>query len=295
MSGASVAGPAWVRRARPDLRDLSVLGRHGATPHVVAGTAGSARVVLKRYRPSTGAAVATTMRRLRRALSTQADERLAVPAVLRYDASTGVLTQREAPGRPLLPLLTAARRQRGLAAAADALAALHRCRTTLGPVTTMADHVRDLIHPHPSVVARALPAEGPRIRHLVRALLAETEAPPVVTPIHRDAHARQMLLDGRRLWLVDWDLAAMGDPALDVANFALYLRTHLDGGDAAAATFLARYARHDPSIAARLPIHAALTSLRLACKAWRLRPAGWQRRLGGHLAAAEQQLSRSTL
>lgn len=285
--------PPWVHRVRPQLRDAEVLGRRGATPHVVAGATPSGRFVLKHYEASEGPATVTVMRRLRQALARRGEARLAVPVVMRFDHATRVMIQREAPGRPLLPVLQGRGRERGLAAAADALAALHGCRTRLGPVTAMADHIADLIHPHPRVVARALPDEGPRIRAVLTALLAHTEAPAAVTPIHRDAHARQMLLDGRQLWLVDWDLAAMGDPALDVANFAVYLRTHLDGGEAAAGRFLERYLRHDPSVARRLAVHEALTYLRLACKAWRLAPPDWRTRLGRHLTAAERQLSRS--
>lgn len=291
---AAVPVPAWVRRARPDVRDIEVLGRQGDVPHVVSGTTATTRLVLKRYRDTDGQNVATGMRRLRRALHRQGVERLAVPGVVAYDAANRVLTQTLAPGRPLLPVLRAARGRTELAAAVDALAALHGCRTRLGPTTTLTDHVADLIHPHPRVVARALAGEGPRLRAILETILARAGRPPVVAPIHRDAHARQMLLDGRRIWLVDWDLAAMGDPALDVANFTVYLRTHLDDGDTAARRVVERYARHDPAVVARLPVHEALTYLRLACKAWRLQPTGWHARLRRHLAAAEHQLSRGT-
>lgn len=290
---APVVLPRWVHQVRPQLRDAAVLGRRGAATHVVSGMTPSGRLVLKRYETCEGPATVAVMRRVRRALARRGEVRLAVPVVTRFDQAMRVLIQREAPGRPLLPMLHGRGRARGLAAAADALAALHGCRASIGPVTTMADHVADLIHPHPRVVARAVPRTAPRIRAILAGLLDHAETPAVVAPIHRDAHARQMLLDGRRLWLVDWDLAAMGDPALDVANFAVYLRTHLADGDAAAERFVECYLRHDPSIARRLAVHEALTYLRLACKTWRLAPAGWRTRLGRHLAAAERQLSRN--
>lgn len=282
--------PAWARRAQPDGLAATVLGSRGRTAHVLSVATPDGDVVLKRYPPGDGAKVARHMRAIRQALDADGATRLAVPAISRFDAGSGVLAQTAAPGRPLLPLLRSAGRARALTAAAEALVALHHCGARLGRVTTIADHVADLMRPHPRGVARALAVERPRIHAVLEALTARTGPPPMVTPVHRDVHARQMMLDGGRVWLVDWDLAAMGDPALDVANFRVYLRTHLDDGERAAAQFLDRYARHDPAMPARLPVYEALTYLRLVCKAWRLRPAGWRTRLRSHLRAAERRL-----
>lgn len=286
-----VSLPRWVRRACPALSACHVLGTRDGIAHVVAGETAAGPVVLKRYRPTDGAEAATRMRRVRRAVSADGATCLAVPAVLAFDAVSGVMTQALAPGRPLLPMLDGPDRRRGLRAAAEALAALHRSHARLGPATTPADHIADLIHPHPRVVGRALPALAPRLGAIVAALIVPPRHRRVpAVPIHRDAHARQMLLDGRRLWLIDWDLAAMGDAALDVANFRVYLRTHVARGDDAAARFLDAYARHDQTIGARLPPYEALTCLRLVCKAWRQRRPGWRRRLETLIGAAEDRL-----
>lgn len=43
------------------------------------------------------------------------------------------------------------------------------------------------------------------------------------TGIHRDFHPGQILVDGERLVLVDFDLYARGDPGLDVGNFVAHL------------------------------------------------------------------------
>jgi aminoglycoside phosphotransferase (APT) family kinase protein len=42
-------------------------------------------------------------------------------------------------------------------------------------------------------------------------------------PIHRDFYHDQVILDGSRVYLLDLDLFAMGDPALDVGNFIGHL------------------------------------------------------------------------
>ena len=218
---------------------------------------------------------------------------LAVPRVLGWDRRRGVLTQSRAPGVPLRPCLSTAGRQRTLAMAARALAALHGSGVPLGPATGMRDHVADLIHPDPDQMARAVPDLASRLAALTRGLRHWTPAAPSpVVPIHRDCHPRQMLLEGDRVWLVDWDLAARGDAALDVANFAVYLQTHLaTRAEAAAAAFLDAYAAHRPLSAAHVAACTAFTRLRLAVKQWRLRRPDWRRRAARLLDDAERALS----
>ncbi|PTQ74591.1 aminoglycoside phosphotransferase family protein [Celeribacter persicus] len=48
--------------------------------------------------------------------------------------------------------------------------------------------------------------------------------PPVQErPIHRDFYPDQVLVAQRKIWLLDLDLAAMGDPAIDLGNFEAHL------------------------------------------------------------------------
>lgn len=287
------AAPAWVRALRPGVADVRILGERDGTPHVVAlDSHGGEPCVLKRYDDGRGPQAARTMRAVARALAgTGGSAALAVPAVHRWHAHAGVLAQAAVPGRPLLPLLTTTRRRSALTHAARALAALHTSGARIGPATTMADHLAELIHPEPAHVARAMPALGPRIRAVEASLRRWQSAAPHVpaVPIHRDAHPRQMTLDGTRVWLVDWDLAARGDAALDVANFALYLRTRLgEDGDGAAGTFLAAYRDHGGDVAERLGAFTACMALRLVCKTWRLRPPGWQTRMRALVTLAER-------
>ncbi len=50
----------------------------------------------------------------------------------------------------------------------------------------------------------------------VFARLAKSAARAV--PCHNDVHRRNLIDDGRRLWLVDWEYGGIGDPAFDVAG-----------------------------------------------------------------------------
>ena len=53
----------------------------------------------------------------------------------------------------------------------------------------------------------------------IEAALARHPLAPV--PCHNDLLAANFIGDGERLWIVDWEYAGMGDPAFDLANFAV--------------------------------------------------------------------------
>jgi thiamine kinase-like enzyme len=45
--------------------------------------------------------------------------------------------------------------------------------------------------------------------------------PRPLAPCHNDLLAANFIHGGERLWIVDWEYAGMGDPAFDLANFAV--------------------------------------------------------------------------
>lgn len=64
-----------------------------------------------------------------------------------------------------------------------------------------------------------------RIRNILNACscLALATPEPPVQGIHRDFYADQVIVDGDRVHLIDFDLYCMGDPALDIGNFLGHL------------------------------------------------------------------------
>jgi thiamine kinase-like enzyme len=56
--------------------------------------------------------------------------------------------------------------------------------------------------------------------------------PRPLRPCHNDLLGANFIRAGERLWIVDWEYAGMGDPAFDLANFAVNNRLD-DGGEAA--------------------------------------------------------------
>jgi hypothetical protein len=89
----------------------------------------------------------------------------------------------------------------------------------------MADELR-ILHEKLPLVAQLRPELGCRISELLRACdsLGTAIPEPRYTGIHRDFYPDQVLVDGKRLYIVDLDLYCEGDPGLDIGNFLGHLQ-----------------------------------------------------------------------
>ncbi len=177
-----------------------------------------------------------------------------------------MVTTAALPGRTLHELLTgedeaavgAARRL------GTALAALHASTPAPGaPV-------------HDAAAERAVLTRWLRLASAHGVLRRPVELPEVprgdvpLVPVHRDLHDKQVLVDDRgELGLLDFDLAAAGDPALDVANLLVHLELRVHQGHcstelgvAAAEAFLEGYAP-GPGVLRRLAYYEATARCRL--------------------------------
>lgn len=290
--------PRWEARVLdqyPGVRMVAEYVFTGEESHAAGRPASS--VIGKFYADETGSRTYGTMRMLEDALAlAPARPLLAVPRALFYDPERRFLAQQRVEGTPFPALVQRADYRDYFHHAGRALALLHNQPLPAGRAKLLDDHLGELIHPHP----RALCAQLPEHRATVRALLAGMAASErrwrdavEVAPLHRDFHLRQLFFGQDRVWLIDWDLFAHGDPALDIGNFLVYLRTHLGeqarpAGDA----FLDGYFTDRPAaLAARVPTYMAFTYLRLACKRFRLQGVGWQNRVGEMLCRAERCLA----
>ncbi len=133
--------------------------------------------------------------------------------------------QRKAPGVPLPELLGRPGDAVLCSRVGYALHKLHATRVETTRRFGAADEVSALTDRFLPLVARAHPAFGPRVDRLAEAccrLASEIPAGPVCG-IHRDFHLDQVLVDGDRLWLLDFDLYCEGHPALDAGNFVAHL------------------------------------------------------------------------
>ena len=88
----------------------------------------------------------------------------------------------------------------------------------------MSDELR-ILHEHLPRVSETKPALSQRIDRLLEACdrLGAAAPAPRTCGIHRDFYPAQVLVEGNRLFLLDFDLYCQGDPALDVGNFLGHL------------------------------------------------------------------------
>jgi hypothetical protein len=107
---------------------------------------------------------------------------------------------------------------------ADAIHKVHRINLPTHRRHTMADEVR-ILHACLVRVARENPRWCERIDHVLEACdrIALATPEPRYCGIHRDFYADQVIVDGPRLYLLDFDLYCEGDPGLDIGNFRGHL------------------------------------------------------------------------
>lgn len=214
-----------------------------------------------------------------------------VPRPLAYVPKMRMLLQEKAPGKTLNELALRSPILSQVARCAEGLAKLHNShafsaapaversvendsRPALQPYS-LEDELRNL-DSYTEDLRQSRPVSYADLVVLREGLFAWADAlPPLgaAVPIHRDFYYSQLLFDGPRLTLIDFDLVALGDPAIDVANFIAHLHflglDHFDSLhalDAEADRFLEVYARCqkvDESFLQRLSFYQAATFYRL--------------------------------
>ena len=107
---------------------------------------------------------------------------------------------------------------------AEAIHKLHRANVPADKQHTMVDELRILRECFDKVAALK-PDWSPRLQRLLAACerLGAGVRPPVTCGIHRDFYSAQVIADGERLWLIDFDLYCIGDPGLDIGNFQAHM------------------------------------------------------------------------
>jgi aminoglycoside phosphotransferase (APT) family kinase protein len=235
-------------------------------------------------------------RRLRAVASAAAcGPAVSIPQPLGYVASLKLLVQRAVPGEPALPSLLAG----DLALAgriAEALNSLH------GSSVRLERHhgLDDEIAPLEGRVQRLASADG-RLRAAARRCLelvdrgAKRLWPWRWRPVHRDFYHEQVLVTEGGLSILDWDDAAMSEPAVDVANFLAHLRLLAlqrsgwpDGLDEVSAAFEGRYRQLDDGLDPDLVRFLQATTLLRLAEIHRSRERGeW---VAGHLLEESELL-----
>ena len=148
-----------------------------------------------------------------------------VPEPIAYIPELHMLLQEQSPGLTLDDHLDAPNFEDKVRASAAALAKLHAC--DIKPVKTYSlDSELANLRQWAEELERLRPELSARFREQLFRLeaLADTLPPSELTPVHRDFHYGQILFSDSRITVIDLDLLALGDPAIDVANFAAHLQ-----------------------------------------------------------------------
>jgi aminoglycoside phosphotransferase (APT) family kinase protein len=147
-----------------------------------------------------------------------------VPQVLGVIPELHMWLQDKLRGQPLTNVLQTREAPLLMTEVAETLAGLH----SLPPVTRRQhtiDNELTILCDCLARVAKQEPLWSGRLEKVSRACEAVAAALPHYQPrgIHRDFYADQVLVDGSEVYLLDFDLYTLGDPALDVGNFLGHL------------------------------------------------------------------------
>lgn len=195
---------------------------------------------------------------------------ISVPEPLGTVPELGLWLQRRVHGQAATDLLTTSAAVPLARRIADAAHKLHGCGVAPEKTHGPADEVAILARVFAGLTQHA-PALGPRLGQLLHDCeVLAAELTGATTGIHRDFYADQVMVDGPRLYLLDFDLYCHGQAALDLGNFAGHLAEHAQrepahepaltaARDALAAQFVARAGAQQ---ARPLQIYTALTLAR---------------------------------
>jgi Ser/Thr protein kinase RdoA (MazF antagonist) len=194
---------------------------------------------------------------------------VALPEPVAHLVRLRLLLQREVGGRPAREGLLAGDRQLAVRIA-DGLHAFHTSTVRLERSHELEDELRALRGRVEELAARRERSRA-CLQRLERAATAPFEWR--LRPVHRDLYHDQILVDGPRLAMLDFDDAAMSEPAVDVANVLAHLRLlaleeplRREAVAASSAAFRDRYAKLDPLLDLELVrLLECATLLRLAC------------------------------
>lgn len=213
------------------------------------------------------------------------------PKVVDVDAERGLFVTEAADGEGILvSSVTTASNWRGLAAA---LGAIHGTTASEGLSLRSDSHLLaaaqrslDLL----SAVDSSFAMRANRLSARLEALQSELPDAPAAF-VHGDLTADQILVNGARVVLLDWDEAAIGDPHADYASLRADLRERgrteaLAVVDGMVCTGLAE--RFEP---ARWQWQAAAAEARLALSALQRGRPDWRSDAEAALEASERQLS----
>lgn len=149
-----------------------------------------------------------------------AADHVSVPDSVAYVKKLGLWLQRKVPGMEATELFVTPVGPALAARIAEAAYKIHRTNVPAKRIHSIDDEL-EILAVCLDKIALAFPAWAARVERLKRyaGKLARALGNRSMCGIHRDFYADQIIVDDDRLWLLDFDLYCLGDPALDIGNF----------------------------------------------------------------------------
>ncbi len=225
-------------------------------------------------------------RALRSGLSNSRGQ-VCIPAPLMLVPDLGLVLQEYVEGTDLRHAISGGNDDVPLSLAAQWLARLHTAPPLAGlEVTSLQDELWQVDRWRREIASYLPVAESSRLRRAQDTLCRLAGEMPSYTPvmIHRDFSYFNVLWDGQRVWVLDFETLSMGDPALDVGLFLAHLeylayRTTAQRHSFAegAAFFVKSYAKRTSiNLDLKLPFYKAYTFLKLAASSVRGQRGKWK-------------------
>ena len=150
----------------------------------------------------------------------QSADGISVPEPIGVISDFRMWFQRKVPGQTATRLLAGPGGSQLAQRVAEAIHKLHKANVRTERQHTMADELR-ILEDCLKKVAQQRPGWANRVERVYAACerLGAGLPPAQTCGIHRDFYPAQVVVDGARLWLIDFDLFCAGDPALDLGNF----------------------------------------------------------------------------
>lgn len=214
---------------------------------------------------------------------------------LGYDPTSRILFQSAVAGTTLTSLIGHKDFLRYVEAAARSLATIHQTPAHMEQSTTPEDELQEM-EPMAETMTQVLPAVGEKLNKVLdrlRSNLPDSQG-QARDFIHGDFSTNQILVDGNRLSVIDFNSVCMGDPHRDLGSFLARLEHHLQGPlmQRAAEAFCRQYEAGRPGVLnrERLIWEQARGFVRDAFIALKKVRSGWPRRVDHYLSQAETLL-----
>lgn len=220
-----------VRRYKP--------GRRCLIQYDIASGKGQENITLLGKARSKGLDLATYQLQLtlwNNGFSSESPDKISIPRPVATIPEFNMWLYRKASGFPLTQFLPGPQGVSLARRVAQSARKVHTCAVPAPRSHTIEDEL-DILRQRLDMVTSIHPQWEKRIQALLQGceeIAASVPAAPMAS-IYRDFYSDNILVDGERLYLLDFDLYCKGDPALDIGNFIGHLKElglrHYDNAD----------------------------------------------------------------